>query len=92
MSESPLLIDVAADGLAQTGAFDEFEQWRYAWEQPYSREEWLDLVQTRGGYNLLTRSEQQELMNGLGAVVDAAGGGFTMSYSTVAVSALRRES
>jgi hypothetical protein len=32
---------------------------------------------------------QAELLAGLGAVVDAAGGAFTMGYTTLAVTAVR---
>ena len=54
----------AADGMRAAGAFDDPEQWRFDWERPYDRDQWLDAV-------------------------DAAGGGVTMRYAAVAVTAER---
>jgi SAM-dependent methyltransferase len=39
----------AADGARGTHRFGEPEEWRFAWERAYSRDEWLDLVPTLGG-------------------------------------------
>ena len=39
----------AAQGPRGDGSFDDHEQWRYAWERPNSRDEWLDQVPTFGG-------------------------------------------
>ena len=44
------------------------------------RDEWLDLVPTTGGFTRHPEAIQTELLDGLGAAVDAAGGTFTMSY------------
>jgi SAM-dependent methyltransferase len=79
----------AADGMRQAGAFGEPEEWLSDWARPYTREEWLDLVPTTGGFGRLPRGTQAELLDGLGAAVDAAGGAFTMSYATLAVTAVR---
>ncbi len=79
-----------ADMLNQTGAFGEPEEWLSRWERPYTRDEWLDLVPTTGGFTRLPEAVQQQLLDGLGAAVDAAGGSFTMSYSTIAATAARR--
>jgi hypothetical protein len=46
-------------------------------------------VPTTGGFGGLPRGTQAELLDGLGAAVDAAGGAFTMSYATLAVTAVR---
>jgi SAM-dependent methyltransferase len=80
----------AADGMRQTGAFGEPEEWLSRWERPYTRDEWLDLVPTTGGFTRLPEAVQRELLAGLGAAVDAAGGAFTMGYATLAVTAARR--
>ncbi len=32
----------AADGIRQAGAFGDPEQWRFDWDRPYTRDEWLD--------------------------------------------------
>jgi SAM-dependent methyltransferase len=68
-----------ADAIRQAGAFGEPEEWH----------EWLDLVPTTGGFARHPGAIQQELLNSLGAAVDAAGGTFTMSYTTIAATAAR---
>jgi SAM-dependent methyltransferase len=80
----------AADGIRQAGAFAEPQEWLFRWERPYTTDEWLDLVPTTGGFTLLPGPAQAELLAGLGAAVDARGGSFTMSYTTLTVTAARR--
>jgi SAM-dependent methyltransferase len=79
----------AADGMRQAGGFGEPEEWLADWARPYTRDEWLDLVPTLGGFRQIPDDVQAELLAGLGAVVDAAGGAFTMGYTTLAVTAVR---
>lgn len=79
----------AADGIRQTGAFGDPEQWRFGWDRPYSRDEWLDQVPTFGGHTQLPPATLEDLLAGIGAAIDAAGGSFTMQYTTVAVTAAR---
>jgi SAM-dependent methyltransferase len=78
----------AADGLRATGAFAEPEQWRFEWAQSYTRDEWLDALQTSGG--AIAESQLADLLQGVGDALDAAGGSFTMNYVTFVVSAVRR--
>jgi len=85
-----VMCDRAADGIRQAGAaFSEPEQWRFDWERRYTRDEWLEQVPTMGGHTQLAPDKLDELLAGLGAVIDAVGGGFTMNYATVAVTAAR---
>jgi SAM-dependent methyltransferase len=84
-----LLCGKAADGMRQAGAFGEPERWRFDWDRLYTRDEWLDTVPTFGGYSKLPPAQQQELLAGIGAALDAVGGSFTMHYATVAVTAAR---
>ncbi|MEU4968816.1 class I SAM-dependent methyltransferase [Streptomyces smyrnaeus] len=83
------LCDKAADALRKAGAFGEPEQWRFDWERSYTRDEWLDLLPTMGGFTRLPPAELTELLAGVGSVVDSLGGAFTMPYATVAVTARR---
>jgi SAM-dependent methyltransferase len=85
-----LMCDKAADGIRQAGEFGEPEQWQFDWDRPYTRAEWLDQVPTFGGHSLLPPATMTELLAGIGAAIDAAGGGFTMHYATMAVTAERR--
>ncbi len=77
----------AADGMRATGAFGEPEQWLSEWERRYTRDEWLEQVLTFGSFNLLPQAQAEDLLAGVGAAVDAVGGGFPMRYTTVAVTA-----
>jgi hypothetical protein len=78
-----------AEVIRQAGVFGEPEEWLCYWERPYTRDEWLDLVPTTGGFTRHPETIQQELIDGLGAAVDAAGGTFAMSYTTIATTAAR---
>ncbi|GGS14516.1 methyltransferase type 11 [Streptomyces aureoverticillatus] len=79
----------AADGMRQTGAFGAPERWRHDWEHAYTRDQWLDQLPTHGGNSQLPQDILRELLTGIGVAVDALGGGFTMRYATVAVTAAR---
>jgi SAM-dependent methyltransferase len=79
----------AADGMRQAGAFGDPQEWRFDWDRPYTRREWLDVVPTFGGYNQIPLAKQEELLAGLGAAIDAVGGSFTMGYTAVVATAVR---
>ena len=79
----------AADGMRQAGTFGEPEEWLSRWERPYTRDEWLDLMPTTGGFTRLPEDVQREALAGMGTAVDALGGAFTMGYATLAVTAAR---
>ena len=78
-----------ADVIRQAGTFGEPEEWLSYWNRPYTRDEWLDLVPTTGGFTRHPEAVKRELLDGLGSAVDAAGGTFTMSYTTIAATAAR---
>lgn len=84
-----MMCDKASDGMRRTGAFGDPEEWRYPWERQYTRDEWLDQVPTFGLHSQLPPDKQQEILTGIGAAIDAVGGGFTMGYTTVVATALR---
>ena len=78
----------AIDGIRATNAFDEPEQWRLEWAQSYTREQWLDALQTSGG--AVPDRQLAGLLDGVGDAIDAHGGSFTMDYLTFVVTAVRR--
>ncbi|MER7004378.1 hypothetical protein ABT297_15215 [Dactylosporangium sp. NPDC000555] len=78
-----------AEAIRAGGAFGEPEDWRFPWQREYTRDEWLDQVPTSGAANWLPPDTLAEILAGFGAVLDAAGGAFTMRYTTVAVTAAR---
>jgi len=78
-----------AQVMREAGTFGEPEEWLSRWERSYTRDEWLDLVPTTGGFTRHAEAIQRELLDGFGAAIDAAGGGFTMSCTTIAATAAR---
>ncbi|MEN3536331.1 class I SAM-dependent methyltransferase [Microbispora sp. ZYX-F-249] len=83
------LFDKAADGIRDAGAFGDPEEWRYGWQRFYTRDEWLDQMPTSGVLTRLPPDTLAEVLAGVGDAIDAMGGGFTMSYVTVVVTAAR---
>jgi hypothetical protein len=83
------LITKAADGIRAAGAFGDPEQWRFDWDQLYTRDKWLDQVPTFGGHSQFPPAKLQEILAGIGAAVDTVGGSFTMRYATIVVAAVR---
>ncbi|AHH97298.1 class I SAM-dependent methyltransferase [Kutzneria albida] len=83
------LLDKAADGMRQAGGFGAPEQWRFDWEQNYTRDQWLDQVPTHGSATQLPPDKLAEVLASIGAAVDAVGGSFTMHYTTVLITAAR---
>jgi SAM-dependent methyltransferase len=79
----------AAGEMRQAGAFTDPREWRFDWDRSYTRDEWLDVVPTFGGFSLLPPAKQEELQAGIGAVIDAVGGSFTMGYTAVVATAAR---
>jgi len=79
----------AADGMRQAGGFSEPEQWRFDWEQSYTRDEWLDHLPTTGALTRLPPDKLAEVLDCVGAAIDKIGGGFTMPYTTLAATAAR---
>jgi SAM-dependent methyltransferase len=83
------LLTKAADGVREVGGFSDPEQWRFDWEQSYTRATWLDQMPTFGALTQLPPDKVAEVLEGVGAAIDAMGGSFTMRYATVAVTAAR---
>ncbi|MFD6284812.1 class I SAM-dependent methyltransferase [Streptomyces sp. NPDC060205] len=80
-----------ADAIRETGQFDAPEQWRYDWEHPYTRDQWLDLLPTTGGLTRLRPDQLARILDAVGAAIDALGGSFTMNYTTLATTAARAD-
>jgi SAM-dependent methyltransferase len=80
----------ADEGLRQTGAFGDSEQWRFGWDRLYTRDEWLEQVPTFGGHNLIPPAELERLLAGLGAAIDDMGGSFTVHYVAMVLTAARK--
>jgi SAM-dependent methyltransferase len=83
------LFTKAADGIRQAGGFSDPEQWRFDWEQSYTRDAWLDQMPTSGALTQLPPDKLAAVLEGTGAAIDTMGGSLTMPYTTVAVTAAR---
>ncbi|WP_055499613.1 class I SAM-dependent methyltransferase [Streptomyces albus] len=83
------LCGAASEAVERTRAFGAPEQWRFGWDRVYTRDAWLDQVPTFGGHNQVPPDTLRDLLAGLGDVVDAAGGSFTMHYVAVVLTAVR---
>lgn len=79
----------AAAGIRATGAFSCPEQWRYDWEECYTRDAWLDVLPTHGIHTRLPAATLAEVLTGVGDAIDAIGGRFRVRYAAVAVTAAR---
>jgi SAM-dependent methyltransferase len=80
-----------ADGIRQAGGFAEPVRWRFDWDQPYTRDAWLDFLPTTGGLTRLPPDALADVLAGVGAAIDAIGGSFVLPYTTLAVVAPRAE-
>lgn len=81
------LTEKAAGGIRQTRQFREPEQWSYGWSRPYTVDQWLDTVPTFGGHSQIPPDKLVELLDGIGKVIEAAGGSFTMGYEALVTTA-----
>lgn len=77
------------DGIKAFGFFEDPVEWRFGWQRAYTKEEWLDAVPTEAGHDRFPPEKLRELVAGIGAAIDAEGGQFTMTFTTVAVAAGR---
>ncbi|MFI9251122.1 class I SAM-dependent methyltransferase [Streptomyces sp. NPDC053069] len=80
-----------ADKIRETGQFKDPEQWRFDWEQSYTRDQWLDLLPTTGGLTQLRPDQLAEVLQAVGGAIDSLGGSFTMSYTTLVATAVRAD-
>lgn len=87
LSSYASLLDKAIDGMRQTRSFREPERWQFDWERPYTRDQWLEQVPTFGGHSQIPPEKLADLLAGIGEVIDAAGGSFTMGYTAVVATA-----
>ncbi|MEV5573316.1 class I SAM-dependent methyltransferase [Spirillospora sp. NPDC052269] len=85
------IVDKASDGIRATSAFTEPEVWEYTWERRYTRDEYLDHIPTTGIAPRIPAPKMREILDGLGDVIDALGGSFTMRFTTHALVAVRAD-
>ena len=84
------ILTTVGEPLRRTGCFTEPEQWTGTRTEVVDRDRWLDRVPTAGGHSRIPADRLRALLDGLGRVVDAHGGSFPMTCTTVLVGATRR--
>jgi hypothetical protein len=85
------LTERAANGICETRQYSEPQRWKFEWSRPYTAAQWLDAVPTFGGHHQIPPDKLVELLDGLGVVIEAAGGSFTMGYDALVITATRTE-
>ena len=85
----PTLFTRAADGIRRDGRVRRPGAVAVRLGAPYTRDEWLDQLPTGGDAGQLPPAQLEEVLAGIGAAIDALGGGFTMRYAAVVVTAAR---
>jgi len=83
------MCDKAAGAIRAAGAFTDPQQWRFDWEQSYTRDTLLDLLPTQGTLTRLPPDQLAVVLQATGTAVDEMGGSVTMTYATAAVAATR---
>ncbi|MGY1871213.1 class I SAM-dependent methyltransferase [Nocardia gipuzkoensis] len=78
-----------ADQIRETEQFGDPEQWRFDWQQSYTRDQWLEFLPTTGGLTRLRPDQLAEILDAVGNAIDSLGGSFTMDYTTLAATAAR---
>ncbi|HKT56312.1 MAG TPA: class I SAM-dependent methyltransferase [Microbacterium sp.] len=77
-------------GFAASGRYTDPQRWRFDWTTEVDTERWLDMVPTFGGFSRMPEQAQADVLAGVRDATDAAGGRFTLSVATVAITALAR--
>ncbi len=78
-----------ADQIRETEQFGDPEQWRFDWQQSYTRDQWLEFLPTTGGLTRLRPDQLAEILDAVGNAIDSLDGSFTMDYTTLAATAAR---
>ena len=76
-----------ADGIRETGLFEEPVTTGFPWTRVYTRDEWLDQLPTHSDHRALATERLSAVLDRIGEVIDEHGGSFEMSYETIRVSA-----
>ena len=78
-----------ADGIRRAAVFSEPEQWRFDWDRTYTRDEWLEQLPTFGALTRVPADQVAQIQASTAVAVDGLGGSIVVSYSTIAVTAVR---
>jgi len=67
----PGTVPPLVEGLRSSGGFARVEHRRYPWDHTYTREEWLDLMQTHSNHSTLPPAQLARLVAEVGAAIGA---------------------
>lgn len=71
------------------GLFEDVEKRRYPWQQAYTRDEWLESLETQSNHRTLDPVVRQGLFEAVAAIIDGAGGQLIVDHSTTLITARR---
>jgi SAM-dependent methyltransferase len=83
------LLETTSAAIKATSAFTELARLRFDWERAYTTEQWLDQVPTFGGHSTFPPGQLAQLLSGIRTAIDNAGGTFTVTYASLAITARR---
>jgi SAM-dependent methyltransferase len=73
--------------LEESGHFEGTTTSTYTWQQDYSSDQWLDLIQTHSNHRLLDPATLASLQGGVRAALDHLGDVISVNYETTLISA-----
>jgi SAM-dependent methyltransferase len=78
-----------AGEIAEAGGFAPARQWRFTWDDTYTRAAWLEQLSTTGGFTQAPPGALDAVLEAVGDAIDALGGSMTVRFTTLAVAAVR---
>jgi SAM-dependent methyltransferase len=74
--------------LRRSGWFGESQWEKFPWRRTYSRDEWLDELQSHSDHAALAPDVRQRLLDEVGTTIDSFGGSFDMPYVALLITAV----
>lgn len=78
-----------AHQLRRSGQFGESQFESFPWSRTYTRDEWLDELQSHSDHAALPPDALRHLLNEIGTTIDGFGGSFDMPYVATLITATR---
>jgi SAM-dependent methyltransferase len=88
-SDPAALLSGVTHQLRRSGNFGESQLQTFPWIRTYTRDEWLDELQTHSDHAALEPDARQRLLDQIGTTIDDFGGRFDMPYLATLISAAR---
>ncbi len=77
------------EGIGATPGLSGPEEHHFEWTRFYSTDDWLDQLPTHSDHAAMDADTLARVLEGIAAVLDGAGGGFEMTYSTLLLESTR---